>query len=54
VAFGAIVGAGYLAATTINVAINPNIPRPLFYGLISGSYFFLSSVIASVILVILK
>ena len=38
-AFGAIVGLGYLASTTVNTAINPNIPRPLFYGLISGSYF---------------
>jgi len=50
-AWGALVGFGYLAATTVNTAINPNIPRPLFYGLISGSYFLLSSVIVSLILV---
>jgi MFS family permease len=50
-AFGAVVGLGYLAATTVNTAINPNMPRPLFYGLISGSYFFVSGVVASVILV---
>ena len=54
VAFGATVGFGYLAATTVNTAINPNIPRPLFYGLISGSYFLLSSVVTSLILVAMR
>ena len=53
-AFGATVGFGYLAATTVNTAINPNIPRPLFYGLISGSYFLLSSVVVAVILVAMR
>ncbi len=52
--FGAIVGVGYLASTTVNTAINPNIPHPLFYGLISGGYFLLSGLIVSVILVTLK
>ncbi len=52
--FGAIVGFGFLAATTVNTAINPAMPRPLFYGLISGSYFFVSGLIASVILVALR
>jgi Protein of unknown function (DUF1761) len=51
IAFGSIVGLGYLASTTVNTAINPNIPRPLFYGLISGSYFFVSSVMVCSILV---
>jgi hypothetical protein len=32
-AFGTLVGFGYLAATTVNTGINPNIPRPLLYGL---------------------
>ncbi len=50
-AFGAIVGVGYLAATTVNTAINPNMPRPLFYGLISGGYFVLSGLVVSLILV---
>jgi len=52
--FGAIVGFGFLTATTVNTAINPNMPRPLFYGLISGSYFFVSGLIVSAILVALK
>jgi Protein of unknown function (DUF1761) len=52
--FGAIVGFGYMASTTVNTGINPNIPRPLVYGLVSGSYFFLAGLIVSVILVALK
>jgi RsiW-degrading membrane proteinase PrsW (M82 family) len=52
--FGAIVGIGFLTPTTVNTGINPNIPRPLVYGLVSGSYFFLAGLIVSVILVALK
>lgn len=52
--FGAVVGFGYLASTTVNTAINPNIPRPLLYGVISGSYFLVSSVVISVILVAMR
>jgi RsiW-degrading membrane proteinase PrsW (M82 family) len=52
--FGAIVGMGYMASTTVNTGINPNIPRPLVYGLVSGSYFFLAGLSVSVILVALK
>jgi Protein of unknown function (DUF1761) len=52
--FGAWVGGGYMAATTVNTAINPNIPRPLFYGLVSGSYFFLAGMMSSAILVAMR
>ena len=38
--FAIIVGLGYLVANTVDIAINPNIPRPLLYGAISGSYHF--------------
>jgi hypothetical protein len=48
--FGAVVGLGYLVSTTVNVAINPNIPRPLLYGLISGGYFFVGSLMSCTIL----
>lgn len=51
--FGTIVGVGYLVATTFNVAINPNIPRPLLYGLVSGGYFLAGSWLSSFILVVL-
>lgn len=53
-AFGGLVGCGYMAATTVNTAINPNIPRPLFYGVVSGSYFAIAGVLTSVILVAMK
>ena len=33
VGFGTIVGVGYLSATAMNMAINPNISRPILYGL---------------------
>ena len=49
--FGALMGNGYLAPSTVNTAINPNVTHPLSYGLISGSYFLLSGILVSVILV---
>ncbi|WP_010203574.1 DUF1761 domain-containing protein [Salinibacterium sp. PAMC 21357] len=50
IAFGLIVGVGYLIAHTFNIAINPNIPRPLLYGLVNAPYFVICSVVASIIL----
>lgn len=35
---GLIVGIGYLTATSVTIAINPNFPRPLLYAAISGGY----------------
>jgi hypothetical protein len=49
--FGLVVGLGFLAATTVNTGINPNIPRPILYGAISGSYFLAAGLLVSVILV---
>ncbi|MBL7253315.1 DUF1761 domain-containing protein [Paractinoplanes lichenicola] len=49
--FGLIVGLGYLTANTVNIAINPNFPRPLAYAAISGPYNLLGSLIVSVVLV---
>lgn len=53
-AFGVVAGLGLLASTTVSTGINPNIPRPLFYGLISGSYYFVAGVIVSLILVAIR
>jgi hypothetical protein len=50
IAFGLIVGIGYLVAQTATIAINPNFPRPLLYTLINAPYFVLCTVAASVIL----
>lgn len=36
--FALIIGIGYLVANTINIAINPNMPNPIYYGIISGAY----------------
>jgi hypothetical protein len=51
ITFGAVVGFGYFVSTMTNTAINPNMPRPLMYSLVSGPYFFLLSIITSLILV---
>ena len=48
--FGAVVGFGYLGANAVNMGINPNIPRPIAYGMLSAGYFFLSSVLIAVTL----
>ncbi|GAB3971310.1 hypothetical protein GCM10028806_21100 [Spirosoma terrae] len=52
--FAAIVGLGYLSANTVTIAINPNIPRPLLYGLISGTYHLVGILIVCMILVTMK
>ena len=52
--FAVLIGVGYLFANTVNIAINPNIPRPILYGLISGSYHFVGILIVSMILVAMK
>jgi hypothetical protein len=52
--FAVIVGLGYLVANTVNIAINPNIPRPLLYGLISGAYHFVGIVMVCMILATMK
>ncbi len=51
--FGLLIGLGYLAATTVNTGINPNIPRPMLYGAISGAYHLAASLIISIVLVLL-
>lgn len=52
-AFGLVVGVGYLVAMTFQIAINPNFPHPLRYGMLNAPYFLLSSVTSSLLLVLL-
>ncbi len=52
--FAFIAGLGYLVTNTVNIAINPNIPRPLLYGAISGSFHLVGSVIVCSILYAMK
>jgi Protein of unknown function (DUF1761) len=52
-AFAMLAGVGYLVANTVNIAINPNIPRPILYGIISGAYHLVGISIACIILVLI-
>lgn len=52
--FAVVLGLGILCANTFNIAINPNIPRPLYYGLIVGSYHIVGFSIATFILVLMQ
>jgi hypothetical protein len=52
-AFGAIVGVGYLTPMTFTIAINPNFPRPLLYGLINAPYFVVSGLVTAAIVQLL-
>lgn len=54
VEFSFIVGFGFLVANTMNIAINPNIPRPIHYGIISGTYHLAGIFIVNTILVAMK
>ena len=49
--FALIVGVGYLFSNTINIAINPNMPKPIPYGLISGFFHLTWILIVCIILV---
>jgi len=52
--FSLLVGIGYLFANTVNIAINPNIPRPILYGMISGTYHLVGIFFVSIMLVVMK
>lgn len=49
-----IVGVGYLFANTVNIAINPNMPRPILYGIISGTYHLVGILMVGGILIAMK
>ncbi|OZD12546.1 MULTISPECIES: DUF1761 domain-containing protein [Nocardiaceae] len=51
VVFGLLVGIGYLTAMTFQIALNPNFPRPLYYGVLNAPFFIITSVLTSVIIV---
>ncbi len=54
VVLGCIVGLGYAGAISFTNAITPNTPRPLLFGLITGSYHFVGIIIVSAIITILN
>lgn len=49
--FALIVGVGYLFSNTVNIAINPNMPKPIPYGMISGFFHLTGILIVCTILV---
>ena len=52
-AFGMLVGIGYVASTGMNVAINPNFPHPFLYMRVNAPYFLLVSLLSSVVFVMM-
>jgi hypothetical protein len=52
--FGLLVGIGYLSAMTFQIAINPNFPRPLYYGVLNSPFFIISSLLTSVIVTLIR
>lgn len=52
--FTLIVGIGYLFTNTVNIGINPNIPKPFLYGMITGMYHLVGMVIVNMILFAMK
>lgn len=53
-AFGALVGVGYLATMTLNIAINPLFPRPFAYALVNAPMFVLGSLLSCSVLTALS
>ncbi|UIX32079.1 hypothetical protein [Streptomyces sp. GQFP] len=49
VIFGLLVDGGYLRAMTFQIAINPNFPRPLYYGILNAPFFVITSVLNSTV-----
>jgi len=52
--FAFIIGIGYLFTNTVNIAINPNIPKPILYGIISGIFHLIGILIVSVVIVAMR
>lgn len=48
--FGALVGIGYLTPMVVNIAINPNFPRPFLYSAINLPYFIAGNIANCLIL----
>lgn len=51
--FGLVVGAGYLGAMVLNIAINPNFPHPFRYTLLNAPYFLVCSLLTSAVIAVL-
>ena len=52
--FAMLIGIGFLVSNTTNIAINPNIPRPLLYSAITSSYHLVGITMTSLILFVMR
>ncbi|MBL7950388.1 MAG: DUF1761 domain-containing protein [Flavobacteriales bacterium] len=52
--FALVVGFGYLVTNTMNIAINPNMPRPIPYGILSGVYHLIAMMLVCLVLVAMR
>ncbi|WP_456312127.1 DUF1761 domain-containing protein [Pseudomonas shirazensis] len=52
--FSLLIGLGFLVANTVNIAINPNIPKPILYGIVSGTYHLAGILIANTIIIAMR
>jgi hypothetical protein len=48
--FAFVIGLGFLVANTFDIAINPNIPHPMPYGLLVGGFHLVGIVISCLIM----
>ena len=48
--FALVIGFGFLVANTFNIAINPNIPHPMTYGLLVGGFQLICILVTCIIL----
>ncbi|RQO39376.1 DUF1761 domain-containing protein [Chryseobacterium sp. KBW03] len=52
--FALIIGIGFLVANTFDIAINPNIPHPMPYGLLVGSYHLICILVSCLIMLAMR
>lgn len=52
--FALIIGIGFLVANTFDIAINPNIPHPLPYGLIVGGFHLVGILVSCLIVLAMR
>ena len=52
--FALIIGLGFLVANTFDIAINPNIPHPMNYGLIVGGFHLIGILTSCLIMVTMR
>lgn len=52
--FGTIISIGYVIATCMNIAINPNFPHPFKYTALNAPYFLISNLVSVSILFLIQ